>query len=276
MKAAIKYFRLNLEKSEDLKMWAKLQKEHNFWRNEDQKQNMCEQKRMSQEYGDKIKALDGKTVEIDTKHLFANQFNTVCGLRMHPSYQWVFFNKKIISCYVVTLPKEYKTLLNNTLQCGYCGKQYHTNDLNHNDNYCNSCLGSEYLKTDQLYMLKLQAISDKTNRTEPTEPTEQFKAIKKVHKVLQKDFRLKKQAKRFASDLEKNKTERIDIIKQNEVFTILLKNYIDIENCIFYSHKKVFSFGWRSSLSMLQSETISAKIESIKELNNINFEFKTN
>jgi hypothetical protein len=71
--------------------------------------------------------------------------------------------------------------------------------------------------------------------------------------------------------LEKLKQDVIDTELELEAFTWLVKHDIKIDNCIYYPHKKVFSFGWRDALTDSEKKDIESKIAGFP----FNYEFKS-
>ena len=66
--------------------------------------------------------------------------------------------------------------------------------------------------------------------------------------------------KDHAKKILKLKQDVINAKKELKAFQWLVKNNIDINNCIYYDHKDVFSFGWRETI-----ENKPALIEALKE-----------
>lgn len=197
---------------------------------------------------DKIKPL--KVVHIETEHLFNNQFNTTEGLRVFLWSEIIFPNKDIKEGYYIVFNEDLKDALNNTFKCGYCGKQY-TKEQHKNLSFCSNCLDSEYLKKDDLFLLRLKAISDTTER-QPLNDCDK-EALIKAYTEAQIKGTSERGIKRIKAKRESLLSDRDKTIKNANTeyngFIWLLDRGINIDNCIYYNHINTFCFGWRNKLS---------------------------
>ena len=73
--------------------------------------------------------------------------------------------------------------------------------------------------------------------------------IYKQYKVLRIAKRLEDLKKRQADTLKKIKMDIENSKKEFAAFTWLIDHDIDTDNCIYYSHTDIFSFGWRQKIS---------------------------
>lgn len=202
-------------------------------------------------YNEKIKPLDGKTIELDLKYLFSNQWNTTeksGNLRVHNWAEPIYPNKDIKRGYWLEITKEMIEVLNNTLKCGYIGEQV---DKSHTEKFNLDALGSQYLKEEDLYLLRFKPVSFEGKREQLTKE----ESDKLLPLYIQEQTKANKQ--RQKDQLAKKKIEILDnynkaIEKANNEykgFKWLLDKNINLDNCIYYNHSDTFCFGWRNELN---------------------------
>jgi hypothetical protein len=192
--------------------------------------------------------LDGKEIELETDHLFDNQWNTAPneisdkGLRVFDWYEGIVPNRSIKSGHWLEQTSEMTAIRANTFVCGYCGKKSDKSDV-----FCRHCLGSEYLKETDLKLLVLRAVKDRYDVDYdavviPESILAEYKEKQKASRII----RLKKRQERQLEDL-RTKITNAEI--EYTAFELLIDNDIDFENVIYYSHTQTFCFGWREKLS---------------------------
>ena len=202
-------------------------------------------------------------VEIETNYLFNNQYNTKCGHRVHDWYEGIeFHNRSFKSGYYLDADDDSLERLKQAkleqLACGYCGDRSGTAG----QKFCNKCLGSPYLKEDELYMLRLIPVLHDCGKYPRVSLTpEELSEIQPryVEAQLALNTAVKKQKR---EDLQKefDKTTRLASRKFNG-FTWLLDHDINTHNVIYYDHTDKFSFGWRQRLGEKVKEVIREKME---------------
>jgi hypothetical protein len=203
-----------------------------------------------------------KTITIETKYLYNNQFNTKEGFRGWYWREMIYENPNIKEGYYIVNPQELKDLLNNTFSCGFCGKQY-TKEQHKTLSFCNSCLDSEYLKQEELFLLRLKAISDKSERLplndcDKAVLTETYKGSQ----IFGNNKRGKDRLKALRDRLLKDKQKAIkDINKKYNGFIWCLDNGIKTDNLIYYNHTDIFSFGWRDRLTFEQEQELKGLLK---------------
>lgn len=140
--------------------------------------------------------------------------------------------------------------------CGYCGyKHPHDTSLV----FCDHCIGSPYLSPDSYHLLRLMPDDQRrSKRAKLTEDEQQFLVPAIVEAQTKANAaRQQQQAEKKRVDIKK---EYDKSIKQAQTefdgFTWLLDHGINTENCIFYSHKLTFSFGWQSPVSLEVKENL--------------------
>lgn len=216
-------------------------------------------------YSQLIKPLDNTTVQLETKFLFDNQWNTAPtktsdkGLRVFDWAEAIYPNRSIKEGMWLEPTSEMEEIRKNTCKCGYCGKNYYKPY----QEWCTACLGSEYLTVNELHLLQLQPIkgSKKPKMVVDQELHEQYHQIQKIERVK----RLEKRKKDF---LESKRREMESHQFEYEVFKVLVDAGLNFENIIYYSHSNEFCFGWRTPLTKDEQSKIS------ETLNSINFKHK--
>jgi len=206
-------------------------------------------------YFDRIRPLDGQTVELETEHLFDNQWNTAptetseSGLRLidwHQSY--LPDNRKQKRGYWLEQTDEMREIRRNTLVCGYCG---HYEPSAKGYVFCEKCLGSPYLKEGELYMLRLMPVDKGLWGGEREPLTDAEKAHLMPMYIEKQVTRRKADAEKVKADLYKRYEKERDLADTEYNGMIwLLDRDINTENCIFYGHKNEFCFGWRAPLAV--------------------------
>ena len=215
------------------------------------------------------------TATIETDFLFTNQYNTVEGSRIFDWSESIVRNKNLkIGYYLTGDIDALKAAKASQLCCGYCGKRYDAR--NTDQKYCTSCIGSEHLTEDTLYLLQLLPIgaSDKLSPGRDKVITEELKESYEKNKF---DFeaaqatRLKIKAAKLLTDLDKDVKE---MTYKTGVIYDLLTNGVDTENLIYYSHKNEWSYGWRTKVSKGEFEEFRqkcSKLVILADANGIDF-----
>ena len=115
-----------------------------------------------------IKSLDQKHVELKLSHVFDNQWNSAPienisdnGLRLHDWSEHIYRSKNIKDGYWLEPTAEMQFARDNTMACGYCGKQEQAQKGNV---FCPHCIDSEYLKSSELHLTRMQRVSDTSDR----------------------------------------------------------------------------------------------------------------
>lgn len=198
--------------------------------------------------------LDGREIELETIHLFSNQWNTApikeiseTGLRVFDWAQDYFSTgqKKLKRGHWLEQTEEMRGIRKNTVKCGYCGHQEPISDKM----FCDKCLDSEYLKSNELHLLRLLPIVDDWSKIYPLNEQENNYLL-----PLYKDAQLHGLTERGKSGLARQR-ERIekeydDAVKnaktKRDGMLWLLDRGIKIDNCIYYTHSDKFCFGCRS------------------------------
>ena len=202
------------------------------------------------EFQAKGRITESQTVELETKHLFNNQWNTTDGRRIFDWFEVIYPNRNLKKGYYLTQTAEMRDIRSSTYQCGYCGKQYHNPE--EGKTLCLACIGSEYLTPEYFPLLRLHAIDKDTPKAKRQKLTDQeLQLITSLYelehaKTMQAKVDKRIQAKRDAiikSRQALDEEERIlDWCIKHSVF-----NKTDVSNFVYYGHTKTALFGWRTS-----------------------------
>ena len=218
-------------------------------------------------YSDKIQPLDGQTIQLETKFLFENQWNTArtttseSGLRVFDWAENIYPNKNLKVGMWLEQTEEMIDIRNNTLSCGYCGAQY---DREGAPVFCDSCLNSEYLKEHDLFLLRLVSIAD-SRKDRPEITSKEKKSLLPRYIRAQITGMSDRDKRRAAADRAKIEKDYKDTIGRAKAkhggFIWLLDHNININNCIYYDHTGVFSFGWKSPIKEAVRDALIEKLD---------------
>lgn len=119
---------------------------------------------------DKRKDVPSGIYEIDTKHLFSSQYNTVktkdhLGYRIHDWSEIIHDNRRIKSGYYLSEEEDLKKLRDNRYECKWCGAQYEKEEAE-KIKYCDKCRGGLELEEKYYNLLVLRPIAYSGNYNE--------------------------------------------------------------------------------------------------------------
>lgn len=223
------------------------------------------------EFLDKLRSL--VFIHIETEYLFNNQFNTKEGFRLWSWREYEYENKNIKRGYYIETPQKYLDLLNNTFVCGFCGKQYTRKEKENKDlTFCDSCLDSEYLKEDELFLLRLKRINDKTPRLSLSDCDKKvLKLAYENAQVFGNSIKGKARNKALRVKLKANLNKTIkDARTEYAGFIWCLNHNINTENLIYYNHTKTFCFGWKNKLDFELEQKLKEQLKNFP----FNYEIK--
>lgn len=208
--------------------------------------------------------LDGAEIELETQHIFDNQWNTAPigkytkGLRVFDWAESAIFNNghenhSIKKGHYLDLTPEMIAIRKETLQCGYCGHYYpHTTE----QTFCTQCLDSPYLEAKNLKLLRLLPIVEKWNQNLPELTTEEYASLFPLYhnaqvggKAARDKEKLEAQRRSIQKEFDNTIQKKIPMLEATAKVEYIGKNWllshdISIENVIYYSHTHKFSFGW--------------------------------
>ncbi len=215
-----------------------------------------------------VSDLDGQTVELETRHLFDNQWNTAPiegksdkGLRV---FDWALqadsaphsnlsAPRGIRRGHYLEQTAEMRELRRNTMKCGYCGKQ---EPAAKGYVFCPHCIDSEYLKESDLPLTRMRPIDEsgfgpKAKESAPLTEAEKAHLLP-IYRAAQIHGSTERGKARIAAERAKVAAEYESTLHNATVkrdgFVWLMDRGIRTENVIFYSHTGRFSFGWRKPL----------------------------
>jgi hypothetical protein len=211
---------------------------------------------------DLVRDIDGREIELETEHLFNDQWNTapIEGIteQGYRVFDWaqdypIDFSKHIKKGHYLDQTEEMREARRSTDACGYCGKQEPRGLYA----FCPHCIGNVYLKESDIHLLRMRPIDQDKPRNSRALLTEAEQAqLLPLHREAQLKARTEADSKRlgeirqkienaYAKSTSNAKTER-------DGFIWLLDQGLGVgivENCIFYAHTQTFSFGWRNPVS---------------------------
>ena len=191
---------------------------------------------------------NGKEIELYIDWLGSEQWSSPNGLRWHEWVEYIVPNENIKVGSYLEITEEMTELLTTTLKCGYCGHE-HTNEKTLK--FCNKCMDSEYLSKSDLPLLRLMPANFNGSRGELSE-AELFELMPVYLKAQTVATGSRNKAKLEAKrkELKEDYDKTTSIAKtEYEGFIWLMDNGVNIDNCIFYNHSNIFSFGWRNKVS---------------------------
>lgn len=218
--------------------------------------------------------LDGKTLTLETAHIFANQWNTApidddgakTGRRVFDWAQDSVYgtpnrNPQIKRGHWLEQTQEMREARRNTAACGYCG---HQEPAQKGNIFCPECIGSEYLETKLLHLLRMQPVDDTGDRAPLTD-------AERAHLLpLYRDAQLhghttrdKKRIAQARADIAgKFATATRDAKTEHDGMLWLMDHGVKTDNVIFYTHTGRFGFGWRKPVD---AEILSGLLDIISE-----------
>lgn len=201
-----------------------------------------------------------RELTLDLSHLFdadAAQWNTqpiegvsANGYRIH---EWAQDSRYALNDnpnrkqgYYMAISPAMRELQRNTAACGYCGKQEPSAK---GLEFCDKCIGSQYLEASELYLLRMLPLSSRAKRQPLTEAeSARILPVWKQAKVFGNSERDKARIKKQRDDLN-NRYVR-DLKNLDTEFKgkgWLMDNGINLELAIYYNHTQRFGFGWSSA-----------------------------
>lgn len=215
-------------------------------------------------------AADGQEIVFNTKHLFADQWNTsdtegaetARNKRVWAWSECVYPNKRIKEGYWFAVTDDMRAVLRDTLRCGYCG--YH-GPASSGLKFCPACYGSEHLKPADLRLTRLLPVSAKQDRpelsdAERAELMPRYTNAQIYGETERQKARIAKAKERI--EAEYVKTCAVALEKRDAARWIMAHVPGAYENWIFYSHTGRHCFGWRTPLD---AGTASALLDAISE-----------
>lgn len=216
---------------------------------------------------DKVKYQSGITtedVELETDFIFSDQWNTTDGRRVFDHYEEypVKIEKSCKRGHWLEITDEMRELRRNQNVCGYCGTRYYAPK---GYVFCLNCLDSEYLKEEDLHLLRLISCEEHNPKRKPLSDAEREHLLP-LYRKAQTEGNQSRAVNAKHKLRENLKRERERSINAAETkyngFMWLLDHGVNTENCIYYSHTDKFSFGWLSPVSdAVKSDLLDILVE---------------
>jgi len=185
-------------------------------------------------------------IELETKTVFDNQWNTVDRLRV---FDWAedacLPAKWMKRGHYLTITNKMREIRRNTNSCGYCGNQ---EPATKGTVFCGKCIGSEYLQASDLKLTRMWAVDEGKNKRPDLTEREAAMLLPlyrqaQIHGTeARDDVRIAAQREAYVSSC----TKAIDAATtERDGFLWLMDNAIKTSLAIYYKHTGRFAFGWR-------------------------------
>lgn len=214
------------------------------------------------------------TVKEDPKGVHSNQFATVEGVRIFDCRILAEFRNGVRSTrrigYILKADAGFEALQAFRARytvCGYCGKR-HAADTE----WCTTCLGSEYLKESDLYLLRCLPLS--LSFPDRKEPAPEW--LVAAFKTRSRDAAAARMAAAYAQKVERLERRRANLgleLRLLESLNAAGVAWHILDNLIYYDHTGKFCFGWKTPLAAADAEELRFKIRAL-HLNAFNIEIK--
>jgi len=215
-------------------------------------------------------ATDKKEVWLETNFLYDNQWNTAEDSPNYPGarvFDWAldatsgspmerfgwWLPKNVKRGHYLVITDEMKKIRDETFVCGYCGYHYPKHDLEAQE-FCSHCLGSEYLKKDDLHLLRLRPVSAGHQYRSPELTQDELACLLPAYVAAQVENSRKALDKELAAVLAKADQVFIDTFTERDGMLWLLNHEIGVKNVIFYPRTGRFCLGW---LNQVDQATVS-------------------
>lgn len=211
--------------------------------------------------------LDGRLLTLETSYVFDNQWNTGpvegvsdTGLRVFDwaqDYMPTGYNKKIKKGHYLDMTTEMVEVRQNRLKCGYCGKQYDKRDQPTPPEFCPACRGSQYLKPEDLKLTRIEPVVRPDRQKFAPLTAEESAWLMPLYQAEQAgkgSERAVKAREELGRKIQKKYKEKVEEASAEYTgMQWLFEHGCSLrlmENCIYYSHTQVFTFGWREKLKV--------------------------
>lgn len=196
-------------------------------------------------------------VEIETAHIYDNQWNTT-DRRVFDWYEEAIYNngrenRTRKRGHWLEITAEMTAARMDAKKCGYCGHTYgplHEMPVPENG-FCIKCLDSAYLKEGELHLLRLLPLVGLQKREKLTDGESADLLPKYVSRqTTGHESRSKQKRDKQRDDvLEKFSKDTSDAITERDGMLWLWDRGFLLDNVILYSHTQKFCFGWRTGVS---------------------------
>ena len=195
----------------------------------------------------------GGIVELETRNLFDNQWNTTDGGpgRVFDWYEGIIYgdsgkrSPRRVGHYLEITP-EMVEIRQRVHKCGYCGSY---SDVS---GFCGKCLDGPHLEPKDLPLLRLRPVADTRSPREPltVEERDTLMPLYQEAQLRGTSERSKAYAiKKRQQIVDKYEAEADSALTERDGLLWLMDHGLSVENVIFYSHTGRFGFGWRTPVS---------------------------
>lgn len=211
-----------------------------------------------------FKELDGQVVELETKCLFDNQWNTDTQRIFDFALEYLQYNPHLKRGHYLDQTDEMREIRRNTNRCRYCNKQEPAAVGNV---FCPHCIDSEYLKESDLHLTRLRAVDD--DGEQPPLSEAEAAHLLPLYRAAQthgSTERGKARIHKLRVDIQNRhhkKTQNANT--ERDGYMWLIDNglgQLAANNVIFYDHTGRFGFGWRKPLGAAE---LSVLLDQISE-----------
>lgn len=229
-------------------------------------------------------ALDGAEVELETAHVFDNQWNTApvgeakTGLRVFDWAEDAIFGpsgkefKHLRRGHYLDQTDQMRQLRQQVSTCGYCGHHYGPDRAPQAvDGFCEDCLGSEFLTPKEIYLLRLLPAGQSFGgKREPLTEAEaatllpRYQEAQTVGRSARDKAAIARKRRHILERVEdaKAKVKHAEIERDGALWALEHLGIRFADNLIYYSHTGRFCFGWQKALS---AEDRSALLDKVSE-----------
>ena len=210
-------------------------------------------------------------IDLETNFLFKNQWNTSeesPNFKNTRVFDWFeranFENKNLKKGHWIEQTQEMIDIRYNTFKCGFCGNR------SYSEGFCDKCLGSEYLSTKELYLVRYKRICDKDKPFKKLTEEEYENLLPRFF-----DEQLKRSKKTFLDQIEDEKEEIENLMKASHIKVKGLEwlygnDVILYHRVFFYNRTETFHF------TVNEKEEVEIFSESLKSMGfPYNFEVKS-
>ena len=219
---------------------------------------------------------ESQVVSLNTEFLFDNQWNACLNngesVRLFDWFEFLHRKDSIREGYYLKSTPEMRDIRRKTVVCGYCGKQKLApfGPAVEGKIFCDSCLGSLYLRDTELHLLRMLPVCDSFVLKRQYLSKEEKSRIVPQYVEAQLRGNEEENTKAHTKVCEEHtKTVNTANIKR-EGFCWLLRNGISVKNVFFQSSTHTFQFG---SLRPL-GESVKSKLVGILSKHGFPFKYE--
>lgn len=201
--------------------------------------------------------------ELDPTHLFDDQFNTKCGLRLFDQCRIDYLNKDLKAGYIVTNLDDLRAVRSKVKKCDYCG--YQSEASSQTGDWCpKPHLDIPY---DHLHLTYLRSIHKPQLATQE-QIEARWQEVWPLHLANPTSSIYRERVAARLCELSGRKLTATKKIDEEMAIIRKLANigvpYCLIENCIYYDHKQAVCFGWRTPLSPSEKELLQSLLTDVE------------